>query len=652
MIHAPSWRAPVAELGNPEPVARARDAVARRAWQEAYDLLSEADRVTPGHRRRRDARRDRLSRRRTGRSGDAWKRVHAARLSDGDREGAAAAAVRVAHVLFDEGLEAPLRVGDEAELLADLPDSPVHAALSIEMADGLDLLRRRGDGAPGGSTGRSRSRTAPATRRPARSPSTRKGAPWSNWDRSRKGWRCWTSRPSPRCPASWTGWATVVLFCSTVCAPSKPSPSTTEPISGPRRWSSGPRTVRSARSRACRVHRAGDSGSEARGTMPNARLAERAKRSARSPEPSRDGRWGAGSVRLRMGNRGRRGRVPPSDPGGMDPQPGIALLRLAQGDPRGRRGDPGSPGATGADQLGAAAQHGAPTGPAPRGPGGHRDRRRRPRARVGRPRSSTGSRLLRIQGDKASAATARGTVMLAEKDRPEAIRNLEDGAIKWKEIGAPYESARARATLAQAHRLEGNEEAKTNCARPDRRSNARGAASTPPAPRRRWERSSSDGRVPEAVDKVFLFTDIVQSTNLAEAIGDEAWGRLVHRHNQKTTSLVLAHGVRWCGRPATGSSSRSTRPGTRSARSPSNAGGEPSPERVLPRGPHRVPRRPRQPGRPDWREGRARGREDRRAGPRIAILASRTTAEAAGRVSPRHCRRRCRSAGSRSRSRS
>ena len=44
-----------------------------------------------------------------GVSGDAWKRVHAARLSDGDREGAAAAAVRVAHILFDEGLEAPLR---------------------------------------------------------------------------------------------------------------------------------------------------------------------------------------------------------------------------------------------------------------------------------------------------------------------------------------------------------------------------------------------------------------------------------------------------------------------------------------------------------------------------------------------------------------
>ena len=52
----------------------------------------------------------------------------------------------------------------------------------------------------------------------------------------------------------------------------------------------------------------------------------------------------------------------------------------------------------------------------------------------------------------------------------------------------------------------------------------------------------TDDQVPEAVDKVFMFTDIVQSTNLAEAIGDEAWGRLVHWHNQKLASLVLAHG--------------------------------------------------------------------------------------------------------------
>ena len=54
----------------------------------------------------------------------------------------------------------------------------------------------------------------------------------------------------------------------------------------------------------------------------------------------------------------------------------------------------------------------------------------------------------------------------------------------------------------------------------------------------------------------------------------------------------------------------------------------------------------------DWREGRARGREDRRAGPRIAILASRTTAEAAGRGFTASLPQAVRSAGSRSRSRS
>ena len=44
------------------------------------------------------------------------------------------------------------------------------------------------------------------------------------------------------------------------------------------------------------------------------------------------------------------------------------------------------------------------------------------------------------------------------------------------------------------------------------------------------------------MEKVFLFTDIVQSTSLAEVLGDEAWGHLVRWHNDTLASIVAAHG--------------------------------------------------------------------------------------------------------------
>ena len=44
------------------------------------------------------------------------------------------------------------------------------------------------------------------------------------------------------------------------------------------------------------------------------------------------------------------------------------------------------------------------------------------------------------------------------------------------------------------------------------------------------------------MERVFMFTDIVQSTNLAEFIGDEAWGHLVRWHNDLLASVVARYG--------------------------------------------------------------------------------------------------------------
>ena len=45
----------------------------------------------------------------------------------------------------------------------------------------------------------------------------------------------------------------------------------------------------------------------------------------------------------------------------------------------------------------------------------------------------------------------------------------------------------------------------------------------------------------ERVMKTFMFTDIVKSTNLAEALGDEAWGDLLRWHDEMLRSLFAAH---------------------------------------------------------------------------------------------------------------
>ena len=45
----------------------------------------------------------------------------------------------------------------------------------------------------------------------------------------------------------------------------------------------------------------------------------------------------------------------------------------------------------------------------------------------------------------------------------------------------------------------------------------------------------------QRVEKTFLFTDIVGSTNLAEALGDEAWEALLRWHDENLRALFVVH---------------------------------------------------------------------------------------------------------------
>ena len=117
----------------------------------------------------------------------------------------------------------------------------------------------------------------------------------------------------------------------------------------------------------------------------------------------------------------------------------------------------------------------------------------------------------------ASAACALGALQLAEGDAAAACESLRQGWRLWQEVDVPYEVARARMLLAAAYQAEGDGEAAKLELRSARSAFERLVA-TPDA--RRAAELLGDGAsqkaTPRAV-KTFMFTDIVKSTNLVEA---------------------------------------------------------------------------------------------------------------------------------------
>ena len=56
-----------------------------------------------------------------------------------------------------------------------------------------------------------------------------------------------------------------------------------------------------------------------------------------------------------------------------------------------------------------------------------------------------------------------------------------------------------------------------------------------------WQLRSSGVKAPRRIMATFMFTDIVKSTNLIEAIGDEAWESVLRWHNEALRGLFNAH---------------------------------------------------------------------------------------------------------------
>ena len=142
----------------------------------------------------------------------------------------------------------------------------------------------------------------------------------------------------------------------------------------------------------------------------------------------------------------------------------------------------------------------------------------------------------------AAAHSARGAVLLAMEESSEASRALRRAVAHWQDIEAPYETARARTLLARAMKAQGDVEGallELHSARSvfERLGAAPGLQSIDELLAREAPAPASEPH--EA--KTFMFTDIVKSTNLVEAIGDDAWLDLLRWHDQTLRALFADH---------------------------------------------------------------------------------------------------------------
>jgi class 3 adenylate cyclase len=130
---------------------------------------------------------------------------------------------------------------------------------------------------------------------------------------------------------------------------------------------------------------------------------------------------------------------------------------------------------------------------------------------------------------------AAGQIQLAEKDWKGAVESLKRARDEWKSVGAPYETARARMLLGTAYRRLGDEH---------------GGEAELEGALAQFERLGARPDVERAKEllgkvearRTFVFTDIVDSTRLLETLGDEKWRRLLARHDELVRERILEAG--------------------------------------------------------------------------------------------------------------
>jgi class 3 adenylate cyclase len=290
----------------------------------------------------------------------------------------------------------------------------------------------------------------------------------------------------------------------------------------------------------CRVHRAEIM--HFRGSWADAeREAKRACEELKTYDVllSGEAQYEIGVVRLRVGDlEGAREAFRQAHQLSREPEPGRSLLRLAQGDTPGanisiKRALAGfdSHAFIQARLLPAAVEIGIAAGDLDS-----------VAQHVAQLEQIAGS--FRTTAVTATAEYARGLLLLARGDAARALPGQRHAVELWHEIGAPYETAKARTALGETFRAEGDE-GSARLEFESAKADFERLGALPDARRVGQLLGDEQGiaaRAGERVKRTFVFTDIVGSTSLAEALGDDAWQELIHWHDQTLRAIFSRYG--------------------------------------------------------------------------------------------------------------
>jgi tetratricopeptide (TPR) repeat protein len=446
-------------------VQRAREAAARGGWEEAYELLMEADAngladpgdlallgevaYAAGH---------------LDVTIEAWERAYALSAQAGDAGAAAGAAVRVAmHLLLDTALMAPVRgwLGRAERLLQGQEETPAHAWLAAvrayeRMLTG-DLQGARKWSERAIAVG---SRCEPAACAVGRVAAARLRILDGDVE---EGLALLDEVGVAAVSGDLDPLSTGLVYCELVCALQGLAQYDVaeEWTQAMERWCQT-NAIGSLRGR-CRVHRAEIL--RLRGACDEAEREAQTACDELRPYLRREMGWPLselGRIRLRKGDiEGAEQALLAAHRVGWEPQPGLALVRLAQGDAHAAaaaiRDALDRPSRVPSKEL-------PPDTDLQRAPllesqveieiaAGDLGRARAAADDLGRVAARFQSKAL-----VAGAALARGRVWLAEGRAAEAERCCSEAARLWNEIAAPYEAAVARVVLAEALRAGGSEE--------------------------------------------------------------------------------------------------------------------------------------------------------------------------------------------------
>jgi class 3 adenylate cyclase len=142
----------------------------------------------------------------------------------------------------------------------------------------------------------------------------------------------------------------------------------------------------------------------------------------------------------------------------------------------------------------------------------------------------------------ADASVAQGRVALERKDVDQVITLLRKAYRSWQEIDAPFEVAIARSVLGDSHAVAGDHDtAKLEWRAAKSLFDQLGARLHSARLAKRLGDGAMGVSTTDQTTKTFMFTDIANSTTLVEAIGDDAWNDLSRWHDDALRALFSVH---------------------------------------------------------------------------------------------------------------